>query len=41
MCGRIEDGEGRVVELTRGAAMAAAATNLAVVVVLRKPRRKQ
>jgi hypothetical protein len=37
MHGRIEDGEGRVIELTGGAAMAAVATNLVDVAVLRRP----
>jgi hypothetical protein len=34
---RIEGGEGRVVGLTEGAAMAMAALNLTVVAVLRQP----
>jgi hypothetical protein len=37
MHGRIEDGEGQVIELTGGAAMAVVATNLVDVAVLRRP----
>jgi hypothetical protein len=37
MHGQIENREGQVVEITRGRAMAAAATNVAVVVVLQRP----
>jgi hypothetical protein len=40
MCGRIEDREGRVEELTGGAAMAAVVTNSAVAVVLWRLGRK-